>query len=91
MNHLVTIFVRSAFKEIDTALNNVNLQSKAQEILGDNWKQNFEKKFKDNPYYNYYSPNDDILREKRSLIKLITDYRKLHGMITLQEYCCQWN
>ncbi|RIA88615.1 hypothetical protein C1645_826077 [Glomus cerebriforme] len=77
-----TIHVKNDIGEIETVLNNVNLQSKAQEILGDTWKQDFENKFKNNPYYSYHFPNDNI---KRSLIKLITDYRKRHGMITLQE------
>ncbi|POG81041.1 hypothetical protein GLOIN_2v1835232 [Rhizophagus irregularis DAOM 181602=DAOM 197198] len=78
-----TLF-KNAIGEIETDLNNVNLQSKAHEILEENWKQEFENKFKNNPYYSYHFPNDDIIK-KKPLVKLITDYRKHHGMITIQE------
>ena len=67
--------VKNAIGEIETVLNNVNLQCKAHEILGDNWKQEFENKFKNNPYYSYHFPSDDIIG-KKPLNKLITDYRK---------------
>ncbi|GBB96806.1 hypothetical protein RclHR1_02840003 [Rhizophagus clarus] len=77
-------FDKNAIGEIETVLNHVNLYNKVHEILGDNWKQEFEDKFKNNPYFSYHFPNDDIIK-KKSLIKLIADYRKHHGMITLQE------